>query len=256
MNPTVCIPPESYVLGRAIRNYKYFSFLPWNLLSRIVISEFESFPQFKSWDINLRGFYQIAQCMPEDDRNLAKLLDNFYSNYASEKMPDSKRWGDKTPVNTFAVNLIHEVFPSSKHIHMIRDGRDVVASYLSAGLYPNVEEAARRWIRSVEAGQSFGRKIGDTQYLEIHYESLVKQPREVVMKVCRFLEMEYLPEMLEPWKRIGYLGDAYLPHHLNLLNPINEDSIGKWETRLNQQDQAYVQNHLQSKLLVLGYSTG
>ncbi len=249
----ICIPPESYVLGRVIRNYQFFSFLPWPLLTRIVISEFESFHQFHTWEINLRDFYQVALNLPEEKRNLAKLLDLFYMYYAEIKCPGATRWGDKTPTNTFFVPLINKVFPEAKYIHIIRDGRDVVSSYLAAKLYSDTKEASSRWLRSVVAAQSFGAKIGTTRYLEVFYEDLVRQPVTVIQSVCDFLEIDFKPDMLRFWENAASLGDTKIDHHKNLFNPINQNSIGKWQQSLSHEDQLLVEKMLEDKLTELNY---
>ena len=89
-HPGISIPPESYVLGRVIWRYRFYSFLPWNLLARLVISEFESWSQFYLWNLNLVEFYQQAFSYLEEQRTLAHLLDGFYAYYAQIR----KSWGN------------------------------------------------------------------------------------------------------------------------------------------------------------------
>ena len=40
-----------------------------------------------------------------------------------------QRWAEKTPGYTFHLDLIDELFPNAQYVHVIRDGRDVVASF-------------------------------------------------------------------------------------------------------------------------------
>ncbi len=252
-HPNISIPPESYVLGRAIWRYRFYSFLPWNLLVRLVISEFESWNQFYLWDLNLVDFYQQALNYPEEQRSLSRLLDGFYSYYAQIKSPGSSRWGDKTPQNTFDLDLIDRIFPTARYIHMIRDGRDVVSSYLAAGFYSNAQDAAQRWLKSVDTARKFGGKIGPERYTEITYENLVQNPEIIVRGVCDFLRLDYQEEMLYFQGVVGALGDTRLAHHANVSQPINANSIGKWRSSLSASDRDLVQKMLSSRLFELNY---
>ena len=222
------IPPESYVLGTAIREYYTFSFLPWTILARLVLSRFESHPQFTNWGVDLQPLYSRLVALPPEERNLAYLLDGLYRFYAEEKQPSATRWGDKTPLNVYFLPETKLVFPGAQYINLVRDGRDVVASYLDSGLYQDLEAAAHRWLRSVNSARRFRSQTGPRQYLEVRYESLVTQTEAALQQVCQFLEISYRQEMLRYHEKTALLGDAHLPQYANLANPINARSISKW----------------------------
>jgi len=256
-NPTVCIPPESYVLGRVIRDYRLLRPLPWSILARLVVARFESCRHFSSWGIDVRGFHRIAADLPPERRDLANLLDGFYRHYAESKCPLAERWGDKTPLNTRSVHLIDDVFPRARYIHMIRDGRDVVSSYLQAGLYTRPEDACERWHDSVERARAFGAKIGASRYMEVFYEDLVRDPEPVTRRTCAFLDLEYLPGMLETSGRAAGLGDTReLTHHRNVHKPITTGSIGSWRRRLDGPTRKLVEERLAPTLSALRYPSG
>ena len=136
---------------------------------------------------------------------------------------------------------------------MIRDGRDVVSSYLAAGRYSTAQEAAQRWLKSVDTARKFGGNIGSERYLEVTYEDLVHNPEAIVRCVCNFLVIDYREEMLHFQKSVGSLGDSRLPHHINLTQPINENSVGKWRSALSDSDRELVEKMLSSKLFELHY---
>ena len=252
-HPAVVIPPESYVLGQIVRTYRVLSFLPWPELSRIVISKFEDHPQFFTWEISLQEFYERIVKFDIRKQNLSTLLNAFYMYYAEKKKPSAIRWGDKTPLNTFHLQRIRKVFPEAKFVHIIRDGRDVVSSYLKAGIYQKAEDAAKRWLSSIRLAQRFARQVGEDRYLEIRYEQLVKDPETSVKKVCRFIDLEYRDEMLRFYENIEALGDTKLKHHENLHNPINQESVGKWRANLNESQKLVIERMLKKELVRLGY---
>jgi hypothetical protein len=67
------------------------------------------------------------------------------------------------------LDLISEVYPDARFVHIIRDGRDVARSLVAQPWGPaTVREAAEEWRTSVLAG----RRARGAQYLEIRYEDL------------------------------------------------------------------------------------
>lgn len=252
-HPHLCIPPESVVLGRVVRNYRFYSFLPWEMLARLVISEFAAFRDFDTWKVDLTPFYRTAGQLPPAQCNLACLLDAFYRYYLTCHDQKAVRWGDKSPINTFVLPLIESVFPQAQYIHIIRDGRDVVASYLAAGLYTDEEVACRRWLQSVQVARRFGARVGPGRYHELFYEELVCRPEATVQRVCDFLGIDFRPAMLDYWQTVGRLGDTALAHHHNVHNPMNPSSIGAWRKRLAPTAAARVQQRLASQLSSLRY---
>lgn len=107
------------------------------------------------------------------------------------------RWGDKTPIYVLALPLLGALFPTARFVHLIRDGRDVALSYLSVPWGPTtIWQSARKWRRDVTSGRRSGRALGD-RYLEIRYEDLVRDPREVLETVCAFTDLRFAEVMLD-----------------------------------------------------------
>jgi protein-tyrosine sulfotransferase len=255
-HPRISIPPESYVLPKVTRKFLRYNFLPWGDLARMVISEFECHPHFYSWELEMGEVYRRAIVLKKDEQSLARLLDVIYSCYGEKKSPGAVRWGDKTPLNTLNLEKLSWVFPQAQYIHMIRDGRDVVSSYLETRMYPSVEEAAKRWLRSVDRARVFGKRVGTTRYREVRYENLVRRPAECLEEICSYLGVDYVATMLDYWKTTDQLGDAMFSYHANIQNPVSVDSLGRWRERLSVQDQARLLRLISHKLEELGYSTG
>ena len=249
----IAIPPESYVLGALIHEYQIYNFLPWSLLARLIISRFESHPQFIHWSIPLTPVYQQCLALEADHRTLADAIDVLYQSYATSKQVIATRWGDKTPLNTLHLDAIRLVFPNAQYIHMLRDGRDVVQSYIQSGIYQEADEAADRWLMSVDNAHRLQSNLPASQFLELRYEKLVLEPRHSLEEVCQFLGISYSQNMLEFWKSSENLGDTSLEHHANVRNPINRDSIGKWKTNLSEEIQARLSQRIGAKLRELEY---
>jgi len=250
----IIIPPETYVLGAAISRFKRYRAMSWPDLVEYVLAAFEFYPEFETFGISLRPLVQKLKGTKKEKRNLALILNSFYMYYAEQTGKACRRWGDKTPLNTFALEAIYSVFPDARFIHIIRDGCDVVASYVKAGIYQSVEEAAKRWIRSIKTVNSFQVKYPDA-VLNIRYEQLVTEPQQTLRTVCQFIGIDFQPQMLnEKNKNRAKLGDVEMrAHHSNVLKPISTSNIGRGRATLSVAQKEAIQLIIGEQLRILGY---
>ncbi|MBE9062326.1 sulfotransferase [cf. Phormidesmis sp. LEGE 11477] len=126
---------------------------------------------------------------------IRELFDSFKTEAAHKQ--GKLRWGDKTPIYVLKLDFIDALFPDCQVIHMIRDGRDVVASSMDRWGYKRGLSATKRWGKSVRAGQSFGRSVSLERYIEVKYEELVLDPESTMQSVCEFLQEPWEPSLLE-----------------------------------------------------------
>lgn len=249
----ICIPPESQALPAIIAKYKLYSFLPWFEVVKCVLGEFHADSYFDMWRLDMGKVYREAERLPAERRSLADLIDLVFRHYCWACHGELLRWGDKTPYNAVALPDIHQVFPDAQFIHLIRDGRDCVASIVDARIISDPSTASRNWVATVRACRRFGAGLDAGAFLELRYEELVQSPEPALQSVCRFLDLPYAPTMLEYHAGVERLGDTALPHHTNLRRPLFSSSIGKWRERLSQQDQATAMKIMKAVLTELQY---
>lgn len=255
-HPDLCIPPESDYLWRVIieyqRNYKHHH---WRDIVTLFCGEMARGQEYCGWDIQVKGFYFKAKKLPHDQRSLAKLIDLYYQHYLQKHFPEALRWGDKTPHYLKYLPQLDAVYPNSQHLHIYRDGRDVVSSILKLGWTKTPEAACDMWLQRIQAVRAYRQRDNPTKFLEIRYEDMVHQPEIIITKICDFLNIAYKPEMLEFHQNPGqFRGDAVRPDlHPMLSQPISAKAIGKWRQALDNEQQAYVQERLAPTLTTLGY---
>ncbi|WP_058308619.1 sulfotransferase family protein [Gracilibacillus massiliensis] len=252
----VVIPPESYVLGSTIRKYYNFSHqdkINWNELCALVLACFDSHEDFKYWNVQLQPIYERLKHIGEEKKNLAYILEQLYKEYAIQNNLEISIWGDKTPLNTFHLNSIIEIFPNAKFIHTVRDGRDVASSYVRARLYNSLKDACKRWNKSISHIQEFSSNISKEQILTIKYEDLVNETEKSLKGISSFLGIEYNQNMItRPTNK--HLGDVdSLAHHNNVKKNINSSSIGKWKTNLSREEKIIVNKLCYKNLKKLNY---
>lgn len=253
-HPNLHIPPETYVLGETIRLFRQYRTMNWNNLVYFILAQFEFQPEFDTFEISLRPLAHHLIHVPPNSRSLAFILDSLYRYHAVAKGVHCERWGDKTPMNTLVLERIFSVFPDAQFIHIIRDGVDVVSSYLDAKIHAaDIDSAANRWATSIKAATQF-RQQHLSSCLEIRYEALVKEPFSVISEVCKFLNIPFDPQMIDSHKIAQNMGDVPLrEHHALVTQPFSTSSIGKGRERLSGRQKKRLQELIGHELVQLGY---
>lgn len=128
-------------------------------------------------------------------------------------------WIEKTPRHLHYIDAIRRYVPLAKFVHILRSGRDVVASlYQVTHRYPEtwsgargVDECIGRWLHDVRISMGC---LKDPNHTLVRYEHLVQAPESVLCRLCRFMGVSYDSTMLtvyrqeskklisphEPWK--------------------------------------------------------
>jgi hypothetical protein len=158
----------------------------------------------ESWDrLSLYGFPKTYWL----DKS-AEFFDSFQAEYAKSR--GKERWADKTPRYALTLGYINELFPTCQIVHVIRDGRDVVASHRDRWGYWSAVKAAEKWPRYVKAARRVGERLADDRYTEVRYERLVLDTEATLRPLLSFLG--------EPWD------DAVLHH-----DEAQHDVAGRYE---------------------------
>lgn len=107
------------------------------------------------------------------------------------------RWADKTPGYTLHLGFVEELYPAAQYVHIIRDGRDVVASFRERwGYRSGVRAANSIWAHYVRTAREFGSRLPPDRYHELRYEDLVGDPESTVRALLTFLGEQWDPQVL------------------------------------------------------------
>jgi len=249
------VPPENWALGRCIRQYHRYG---WNLSWKDMVDLQVGTLSHRSWrwfDEPPRALVESLHDMPPDERSLAALLDTEYRYHADLNGRTPERWGDKSPGNVFHAETISEVFPRANFIHLLRDGVDVVASWMKYAPYTDdLEGAAEKWRWSVQLARQFIEKYPG-KAIEVRYETLVRKPEATMRTICDFLDHRFSPDALDEDGPLETMDDVVeLELHENIVKEITTENIGKGRRRL-ESDQKRELKHLIGKTLdAAGYS--
>jgi hypothetical protein len=172
------------------------------------------------------------------------------------------RVAEKSPNNVFYFSHLHRIFPDATFLHMLRDGRDVVASLLTmdwktpdghpVGYTREPRLAARYWADAVIAARSFAHQTqGRSRYREIRYEELVAAPEACLRPLFAYLEEPWEPGVLAYYERQRALGDESSAE--SVTRPMHRMSVGRWQTQLTLADRAAVKDEIGALLIELRY---
>lgn len=106
-----------------------------------------------------------------------------------------RAWIEKTPDHFDAIDLIEKYVESARFVHIIRDGRDTVASLYAVtranpgswGGQWTIERCIDKWNKAVSASLLHA---NEENHVVLHYEHLVRAPAEVTAAVWTFLGLE------------------------------------------------------------------
>jgi len=116
-----------------------------------------------------------------EEKNLSKVIDITFSFFASRL--NKTIWGEHSPKYALFIPLLIDLFPRSKIIHIIRDGRDNAES-LNRRFSQNIYRTIFQWKTLVRKARADGCAAGVERYFEIKYEDLTNSPEYYMKKIC------------------------------------------------------------------------
>ncbi|WP_220213860.1 sulfotransferase family protein, partial [Streptomyces shenzhenensis] len=104
------------------------------------------------------------------------------------------RWGDKRPAYALHVEEILRLFPDAQFVHLVRDGRDCVASLLGMPWWHRgFHEAVATWAQVTDVTRRYARRLGPGAWHEVRFEDLITDPEHQLRMICAYLGEEYDP---------------------------------------------------------------
>jgi sulfotransferase family protein len=166
-----------------------------------------------------------------------------------------ERWGFKIQRDIVDAASFQAVWPDARFVHVVRDGRDVVASHLRSGYewaYRTAAEAATGWTRIVS---TVPRRELNNRLFELRYEDLVADPEPVLRQLLAFLELRWHEAVLRHDRTHHALATHPYDHPSAdaATRPIGVDAAGRFRRDLTTRQLAEVEAIAGSVLRAWGY---
>ena len=148
-----------------------------------------------------------------------------------------RRWGDKTPGYIMFMDVLVELFPDCRIIHLVRDGRDVALSQQSMKwMTSNLPTIALNWRWMTTLGHQVGKMLGNN-FLEIRYEDLVLDTEATLRRTCVFLSEPYSEEMLRyPEDALANMPERSLKWHARSIDAPDPGRVYRWRRCMGVSD--------------------
>jgi hypothetical protein len=244
------IPPESAFIVKLFGKYGHVrSFTP-RLLAAFQDDLTGPDPVVRleeEWEISTVRFW--TDDVPGFSGSYAELCSRLYRFYSVEKgLGERAIWGDKNNAHHLYVDLLAWLYPNARFIHLVRDGRAVLASYqtLQASSHRRAPRlprdpaiVAHKWTDAVQRIRRHLAKYAPDRSIEVRYEDVLSDFRREITNVCNFLGLEYEAAMasfhkfneehdLEPRSYDAWKG--------NTRKPADESRAHAWRSALTPED--------------------
>jgi hypothetical protein len=164
------------------------------------------------------------------------------------------RWIEKSTSNEVRHAAMQELYPDAKLIQLVRDPRAVFASRKkvmmnASGRHTKAHRLVREWNRSSREIPRL--RSRPDKFLVVRYEDLVKDPKGVMEKICRFAGLDFLPAMLKPtragteWQGNSAFQAAF--------NDISATTVDQWKDYLTEHEIWWIEMHCRQGMVLADY---
>ncbi|MCB2141176.1 sulfotransferase [bacterium] len=244
----ISIPPETWFIIQLIEELpidRYLTTCETELALKIITSHY----RWPDMGIDSNDFRDKV------DKKM-KLIDIINIVYAHHlKVENKSVWGDKTPPYIKIIPELIQLYPDAKFIHLIRDGRDVAASFYRLQWKGKwLSRSIIEWKESIEKYLSYkNENIGD-RILEIKYEDLVVHTERIIKKICGFIGQKFEPSMLNLENEIlNKIPDREKNIHSKVFRRPQINDIYRWKKESSALDVFIIESYLNKYLLAMGY---
>lgn len=237
-HPNVQIPSECLHIGQLFIHYGKIKQWDKDLVEKFM----QDF--YKTWMFTFDKFNNI-QIEKELRENLSVLnysmvckiiAKNYNSVYNKEELLIC---GDKNPLYSQMFAGIFPIISNSKFIHLVRDPRDThISLFNTRFVSPSITYNTRRWLNSVRTLDAYA-KVFPNKIYTLRYEDLVEDPEKYLKEICNFLNIPFVPEMLnylekkDDITKVAFVNDNYKEkYHLSVCEKVNNKKVGQYKTRL------------------------
>ena len=235
-HPQVMIPLESRFVQFLYYKYPFWKKWTADTAMQSIHNLTHSFePPKLQWDTLKNQIESQTSDLSFD--NVCKLIYlNTHTEFPKEEI---HAIGDKNPRYTFFIPQLLKIFPKAKIIHLVRDYRDNISSIKRVGSHINESGnpyfSLGRWMLYNRFIAKYQKRFPDKFYT-LRLEDLINDPEKEMKSLCKFLTLDFRPEILNYQESINkyFEDDGFNTLHKSLKTPFDASKIGEWKSILPQ----------------------
>lgn len=172
----------------------------------------------------------------------ADVLDSALSSFILEVVArhgePSSRLCNKDPFTLKSGTYLRRLFPKSKFLFMVRDGRATVHSIITRKVtitgfdLKSYRQCLTKWNAAISAMEAQCNELGNEGCLRVHYEQLVLHPRKMMEKILHFLDLPWTEAVMHHEKMVGKEHGISLSKversSDQVVKPVNLEALSKW----------------------------
>lgn len=250
-HPRLAVPPETRMVVQSYRARAAFGDLREAQNRAHLARWLTKRRSTKFRDLGLSG-HEVRSAIKSGPPTLGSALEIIFKAYAARF--DSPRWGDKWPSYYRHVPALLRLFPDAQFVHLVRDGRDCVASQVEMPWFKgSFETAASIWAEAVDNAGLNRRRLRADQWHELRYEDLVTSSEATLRSLCTFLGEDFDPAMTKPDRLASKAVPARKTWHSRVSGPLDAAHVGRASTALSDEQRAVLEFAFSGRLRAYGY---
>ncbi len=173
--------------------------------------------------------------------------------------PEATHIIDKHPAYALRLPLICRLFPRCKVLHIIRDGREVAVSMISAKKRigfgsGEIKGASRDWAQHVRAASASGVALGPGRYMEVRYEDLMARPGPLLKMIFEFAGLPLAANEIDRIARENSINNKQVSSGNAEVNTLRGIPDAIWKTKLSLEERWTMDRMVGDLLRSLGYA--
>jgi len=191
----IVVPPELQFIDK-LSQYDISQIGPRdivNIIEQYCPYRLDEFCNYKDYIFSLK--------YPQE--SLGELLKGLFNSIC--RLYNKETFIEQTPWHSMHLEMLVNLFPDMKIIHLVRDPRDVVISFMKSKWWGEIspKEGLNKWAEIVNAVNVFSEKKG-MDILEIRYEDLVVNPEYELSRLLLALGLKFEKNIMNPSMLVDY----------------------------------------------------
>jgi len=235
-HPEICVAPEALFIIHLYQKYCHTTTWTAERKASFIDDLFSEKKLIDWWQLSPESVGELLeQYTPET--HFSDLCKAVYHDYARRNdKADARLLGDKNPEYSIYIHRLAQLYPNAKFIHLVRDPRANILSYQNVDFDVNdVAALSYRWKKYNESVLDIQQILPD-RILVIHYENLLTDTQATLEEMCAFLDVEFLPELLEFYKDAKNI----FPWNHKITEAIDPKKAYAWKGKISKEDEACI----------------